>query len=292
MDINEKTGLAAEIACLLEVSAEKPGNVTPRHNFSDTKYEDFLVSATAIGRAFRHVSDSTVGETILQALKDTRALTGANTNLGIILLLAPLAKAFTYSDKNCLRDNLRHVLKNLTIEDAKLAYEAIRLAGAGGMDKIDKNDVNDNEVTITLLEAMEQAKDRDSIAREYVTGYEITIEIGLPALKGTLKEEISIPDVIVQTYLTILSQVPDTLIVRENGMDLAKDVSLRAKKVLESGGVFNEKGRDGIRKLDIFLRRGENSFALDNRLNPGTTADLTASILFVYLMENNLKIPR
>ena len=131
MDINEKIGLAAELACLLEVSAEKPGNVTPTHNFADTKYQDFLVSAVAIGKAFRNISNASVGETILQAVKDTRALTGVNTNLGIILLLAPLAKAYTINNGNDLRTNLRSVLDALTIKDAELAYEAIRFATPG-----------------------------------------------------------------------------------------------------------------------------------------------------------------
>lgn len=292
MNTAEKTGLAAEMACLLEVSAEKPGNVSPSHNFSDTKYEDFLISGAAIGRAFRNVADSTVGEIILRAVKDTKALTGANTNLGIILLLAPIAKAFTCPDKSGLRDRLRDVLEKLTVEDAKLAYEAIRLARPGGMGRVEQHDVNVNEITISLLEAMEQAKSRDSIAKEYVTGYDITFEIGIPALNNVINKGVSTSDAIVQTYLTILSQVPDTLIARKKGIDEARHVSDRAVEILKIGGIFSEKGRDAMKDLDNFLRRGEKSFAPGNRLNPGTTADLTAAVLFVYLMENDLKILR
>ena len=40
---------AAQLACVLEVSAEKPGNVTPSHDFDDTSYEDMLRSAIAVG---------------------------------------------------------------------------------------------------------------------------------------------------------------------------------------------------------------------------------------------------
>lgn len=284
MDINEKISLAAELACLLEVSAEKPGNVTPTHNFADTKYQDFLVSAVAIGKAFRNISNASVGETILQAVKDTRALTGVNTNLGIILLLAPLAKAYTINNGNDLRINLRSVLDALTIKDAELAYEAIRFATPGGIGKVKENDVNDKEVTITLLEAMEQAKDRDSIAREYVTGYEITFKIGLPALRESLKKENSFSDAIIQAFLTILAQFPDTLIARKLVMDKSRDVSNIAKNVLAYGGIFTQKGRDEINTLDTFLRRQNHD------LNPGTTADLIAAVLFMYLMENDLKL--
>ncbi len=309
MDISEKIGLAAELACLLEASAEKPGNVTPTHDFIDTKYEDFLISAAAIGRAFRNVSISTVGETVLQAVKDTRALTGINTNLGIILLFAPLARAFAFSEGNNFRNNLISVLKDLTVKDAELTYEAIRTAAPAGMGRVAEHDVNDTKVTITLLKAMEQAKDRDSIAREYATGYEVVLDIGLPAFRQSLELGASLSDCIIQTFLTILSGVPDTLIARKAGVDTARDVSNRALRIMEHGGVFSERGSRAIKGLDKFLRRsetssallqsnilstthekGEKSFAPANALNPGTTADLTAAVLFVYLMENDLKI--
>lgn len=290
MDINEKIGLAAELACLLEASAEKPGNVTPSHNFTDTRYEDFLISAAAIGRAFRNVTKNSVGEIIINAVKDTKRLTGVNTNLGIILLLAPLAKAFSFGGIPDLKINLEQVLSKLNVDDARLAYEAIRIASPGGMGKVEHHDINDTDINITLLEAMELAKDRDSIAREYVTGFEITFNIGLPALKDALKKVMAFSDAVVQTFLTILSQVPDTLIARKRGMGTAKDISDHVVDVLKSGGIFSEKGRNKIKALDTLLRGGEKSFALDNRLNPGTTADLTAAVLFVYLMENDLKV--
>jgi triphosphoribosyl-dephospho-CoA synthase len=290
MDISEKIGLATELACLLEVSAEKPGNVTPSHDFKDTKYQDFLISAVAIGKAFRNVSNASVGETILQAVKDTRSLTNVNTNLGIILLLAPIAKAYSYGEMPELKMNLKHVLNNLSIDDAKLVYEAIRIACPGGMGKIEDHDINDTDVNITLLEAMEQAKEKDSIAREYTTGYKIILEIGLPAFKDALKKVGIFSDAVIQTFMTILSQVPDTLIARKSGMDKAKDIANHAADAIKSGGIFNEIGRNKIKNLNTLLCRGEKSIAPNNRLNPGTTADLTAAVLFVYLMENDLKV--
>ncbi|NLA75913.1 MAG: hypothetical protein GX846_10670 [Deltaproteobacteria bacterium] len=114
MDISEKVGLAAELACLLEASAEKTGNVTPAHDFDDMKYTDFLISAAAAGRAFRNSANSSVGEIILNAVKDITRLTNVNTSLGIILLLAPLAKGPLNSTKH-LRENVKTALKTLTI---------------------------------------------------------------------------------------------------------------------------------------------------------------------------------
>ena len=80
---------AAQIACLLEVNAWKPGNVTRLQYFPDCRFEDFLVSAVAIGPAFLEATYKPVGMTILRAVRDTQRLVDTNTNLGMVLLLAP-----------------------------------------------------------------------------------------------------------------------------------------------------------------------------------------------------------
>src|SRR3954464_14769616 len=84
---------AAQLACVLEVSAEKPGNITPSHDFHDTSYEDMLRCAVALGPELGRAGARGVGETVLVAVEASRRVAGANTNLGIALLLAPLAKA-------------------------------------------------------------------------------------------------------------------------------------------------------------------------------------------------------
>src|SRR3954447_5546588 len=84
---------AGQLACVLEVSAEKPGNITPRHDFADTSYEDMLRSAIALRPELGRAAERGVGETVLAAVRATRRVAGSNTNLGIALLLAPLARA-------------------------------------------------------------------------------------------------------------------------------------------------------------------------------------------------------
>src|SRR6186713_2013566 len=78
---------AAQLACLLEVHAPKPGNVSPGRHFADLHYEDFLASATAIGRSFNAAGQQPLGSTIYRAVQDTLVWTRTNSNLGIILLL-------------------------------------------------------------------------------------------------------------------------------------------------------------------------------------------------------------
>lgn len=273
---------AAQIACLLEVNAWKPGNVTRLQYFPDCRFEDFLVSAVAIGPAFLEATYKPVGMTILRAVRDTQRLVDTNTNLGMVLLLAPLAKAAGLGHSNGLRAAAIQVLEGLTVKDACMAYEAIRLATPGGLDKVECYDVYDSKIDITLREAMKFAQDRDTVAREYVTGFELTFELGYTTLLKLWNGGRRVSESIVQTFLTILAQVPDSLIARKNGVAVAEDVSKQAKRVLENGGVFSDGGLKEMHKLDHTLRDELHS------LNPGTTADLLAASLFVFLTEGRM----
>ena len=222
---------AAQIACLIEVSASKPGNVSRLYDFHDMRMEDFLLSAAAIGPAIRQAGQASVGETVLRAIQDTKRLVRANTNLGIVLLMAPLARAAMAPGSGTLRQRLSNVLAGLTVEDARLAYRAIRLASPGGLGRVDRGDVS-AEPDVTLRQAMSLAADRDSVAREYVTDYAITFQQTVPVLRDCLQTCPSLTDATVQTALTLLTQVPDTLIIRKLGLDAAREVSRRAEKVL------------------------------------------------------------
>ena len=131
----------AQLACLLEASAPKPGNVSPGRHFVDLTYEDFLASAVAIAPAFMRVADQGVGETIRQAIDATTCRTRTNTNLGIVLLLAPLARAAAMTAGDDLRQALRRVLDGTSLEDARQVYAAIRRARPGGLGRSDTQDV-------------------------------------------------------------------------------------------------------------------------------------------------------
>lgn len=274
---------AAQIACLIEVSASKPGNVSRLYDFRDMRLEDFLLSAAAIGPAIRQAGQVSVGETILRAIQDTKRLVQANTNLGIVLLLVPLARAAMEPKQGTLRERLSAVLRELTVDDARLAYRAIRLASPGGLGRVERGDVW-AEPDVTLRQAMALAADRDAVAREYVTDYAITFEQTVPVLYDCLHTCPSVTDATVQTALTLLTRVPDTLIVRKLGWDAAVEVSRQAGEVLRQGGVLTERGRASLARFDSSLRDATN------KLNPGTTADLVTTALFVLLLEYGLAV--
>jgi triphosphoribosyl-dephospho-CoA synthase len=270
---------AAQLACVLEVSAEKPGNITPRHDFADTSYEDMLRSAVALGPELGRAGERGVGETVLAGVRATRSVAGANTNLGIALLLAQLARAALLG--GALRERVGEVLGALTLDDARAAYAAIRLAGAGGLDEPVEHDVRDAP-TVGLREAMAAAAERDSIAAEYATCFAVTFELGLPALARALDDGLGPRDATVELYLGLLAAVPDTLVARKRGRKVAERVSADAARVLAAEGVRSYAGRTAMAALDASLRRQGNA------LNPGTTADLVTAVLFVALLEGRL----
>ena len=284
----------AQLACLLEVSAAKPGNVSPGRPFADMRYEDFLVSALAIGEPLAGAGDRPLGATIRLAIEETRRWTRANTNLGIVLLLTPLVKgvwphlkrtpatgSFQVSPLNDPRSHLRRVLGATDVQDARDVYAAIRLASPGGLGRAGTQDVA-SEPTVTLLEAMRLAAHRDGIAREYATAFETTFEIGVPALEDARREGLSWDDAVVETFLTLLAAAPDTHVARRSGEETARAVSAYAQRALAAGGVRSENGRREIAEMDRSLRDSRNSG------NPGTAADLTTAAIFLVLLRERL----
>jgi triphosphoribosyl-dephospho-CoA synthase len=275
----ESVAGAAQLACVLEASAEKPGNITPSHDFHDTSYEDMLRSAIAVGPELARAGQRGVGETVLAVVQASRRVAPTNTNLGIALLLAPLAKAAL--DNGPLRERLRATLRALDLADARAAYDAIRLAGAGGLRERVEHDVR-SEPAIGLREAMASAAARDSIASEYTSDYALTFETGVHALATALGDGLAVREAIVELHLRLLSAVPDTLIARKRGAEDAARVSAGARDVLVAGGVRTAAGRRALRSFDASLREPGNA------LNPGTTADLVTATVFVAVLEGML----
>jgi triphosphoribosyl-dephospho-CoA synthase len=268
---------AGQLACLLEVSAPKPGNVSPERHFHDTRYEDFLASAVAIGPALAGAGENPLGATIRRAVEATLSWTRSNTNLGIVLLLAPLARA-ALRDGASLRERLRTVLAETTVTDAGEVYAAIRRARPGGLGEAKAEDVA-GAPTVSLRDAMGLAAKRDAIAREYVTDFALTFETGVPAVLAARREGLAWSDTVVEAYLALLDAAPDTHIARKIGADEAAAISLQARKVRAAGGTRSPEGRQALGVLDTELRDQRN------RRNPGTTADLTCAALFVVILE-------
>ncbi|MDA1017758.1 MAG: triphosphoribosyl-dephospho-CoA synthase [Planctomycetota bacterium] len=272
---------AVRLACVLEATARKPGNVHPDASFDDLTYDDFIRSADAIAPVFADAARNGVGETVLEAVRRTHAVVGRNTNLGIVLLIAPLAAV---PRERSLIDGAQDVLDRLTIEDTRDVYAAIRLAQPGGMGEAAAEDI-DTEPSVTLQAAMRLAADRDAIAAEYTHGFPLTLGFGLAQLRATPEFENNWRTSIVRLHLSLMARQPDTLIARKRGMDEAIQSSSMARDVLDAGWPNSRRARDLIEDLDVWLR------AVGNQRNPGTTADLVAASVFAAIREGVFTTP-
>src|SRR5262245_21123912 len=267
-------------ACVLEATARKAGNVRPLQSFADMSYGDFVVSADAIAPILARSRELGVGPAILGSVMATHKRVGRNTNLGIVLLLAPLAAVPAGVP---LADGIRDVLDGLTLDDADCAYRAIRLAQPAGLGEVEDQDVS-RRPTGTLLEVMRLAADRDLIARQYADNFSLVLEFGLPYLSKVDDFRRHWEPAIVGLQLELLAQFSASLIVRKCRMETADDVSRRAAAVLNAA-------RTGTRNAQIQLNRFDRWLRADgNRRNPGTTADLIAACLFAAFRDGGLPV--
>jgi triphosphoribosyl-dephospho-CoA synthase len=257
-------------ACLAELDALKPGNVHVHVAGHGMTVADFVTSAEASAPLLANPNLG-VGERILAAVEATRAACGQNTNLGILLLCAPLAAAATRGGE--LLPGLTLLLSELDCRDADFAYRAIRLASPAGLGRSERHDVA-AEPTVTLLAAMREAADRDRIAAQYASGFADVFEIGVATLLGY--RNAGWPEIwaTAGTYVAFLATFPDTHVARKHGVTTAVGVQAEAQALdmLLRGTDRPESLFGRLMTLDRNLKR--------RGINPGTSADLTVASHF------------
>jgi triphosphoribosyl-dephospho-CoA synthase len=273
-------GQCATLACVLEATAAKPGNVHRGADFEDLTYTDLVLSGVMIGPEMERAAQRPLGDTVLAAVQATRRVVATNSNLGMILLLGPLATA---TCEESLQNGVTVVLQGLTRNDARLVYDAIRLAKPGGLGKVESADVA-GEPPNSLVEAMRLAADRDLVARQYANGFAEVFSDVVPALRDAINRY-AVYEAVVYAYLQILARHPDSLIARKCGADVAKRASDHAAQILGSAKPGDEDWHERLADFDFWLRSD------CHRRNPGTTADLITAGLFVTLWEGTLRLP-
>lgn len=275
-------GQCATLACLLEATAPKPGNVHRGADFEDLTYADLTIGGVAIASAMQAAADgASLGETVLAAIRDTRRAVAKNTNLGTVLLLAPLA---IVPRNKRLAEGVSEVLSHCDAADARLVYEAIRLAQPGGLGEVDEADVA-GPPPDDLVAVMRLAAERDLVARQYANGFDELLTRIVPWLREGVARGRSLADTIVDVHLRTMCEFPDSLIRRKCGPQIAQEAADRAAAVLDAGEVGSDAYGRGLADLDFWLR------ADHHRRNPGTTADLIAAGLFVALRDGIIELP-
>lgn len=269
-------------ACILEAAAPKAGNVHPEASFSDLSFDDFERAADVTAEELGNVTGQNVGPCMLAAIRKTRARTHTNVNLGIVLLLGPLAAV---PANESLVAGVPRILARLTDQDSAAIYEAIHHAHPAGMGRVEQGDVFSSDV-LPIQQAMALSAERDSIAHQYASGFAELLGFALDRLLNWIEVSSHRWDVaIVGSQLDLLSRQPDSLIARKCGESIAREVSVAASRVLDLGWPHSPAAQQAYEKFDRQLRSN------GHRLNPGTTADWIAAILFAAIRERRWTPP-
>lgn len=275
----EAIAAAFRAACLAEIHALKPGNVHVHAEGHGMTVADFEASAEA---AASHIAaaGTGVGARILNAVSATRERVGQNTNLGIVLLAAPLAAAAENARAGDLREAVTSVLAALAREDAALCFQAIALANPGGLGTVPEHDVR-GKARITLLEAMRMAADRDRIAYQYATGFADIFETGMSAILAPTTIPADLPAIAERVYWHFLIRIPDSHIARKYGAARAEEIRVRAEDLdcRLPAAAAGERARM-LLAFDAELKAED--------VNPGTTADITVATVFAQVLQRNL----
>ena len=258
-------------ACIEELEAPKPGNVSFASAGHGMTAADFVASARCAADVLG-TPDLSLGERVLGAVEATRAAVGRNTNLGIVLLCAPLAQAALAGDPGrSLRDTLVRVLDEAGVEDTQRVFDAIRLAGPAGLGERPRHDVR-RSAAAPLLAVMREAEGRDRVARQYARHFEDVFDLGLAALARS-RARWPGPRAVVALYLTFLARFKDSHIERKLGGVAAQRVRLEARRLVErlDASASADLDAGALTSFDRSLKsRG---------INPGTSADLTVATL-------------
>lgn len=259
--------------CQLDVQSLKPGNISVYSGGKDLSVDDFLNSAEASAEPITDPKSS-LGLRILNAVSATQSAVGTNTNLGMVMLMAPLIQAkLEMLEAEDIKEALSKVMEKTTIQDAVDVYQAIRLAKPGGMGEKNNQDISE-EPNVTLLNTMKIAADWDLIAAQYSNSFEDVFTFGVPRYLNLTERWGDEKWVTTALFLAYLKYYPDSLIERKFGLLKAREISDMISDLEMELCRSDSPGRYEAQLLEIDrqLKR--------NLINPGTSADLTAASIF------------
>lgn len=276
MSQNQLLADAFSTACMTELGALKPGNV---HIFADghgMTVQDFILSAEATSKVIAH-ADLSLGERILSSVEATQKVVNCNTNLGMILLCAPLIHAALLSSSDTFAEKLSSVLANTTVNDAEHAFAAIRLANPAGLGRSAQHDVR-QPANCTLLQAMLRAAPRDMVAKQYANNY-ANVADGLAHYRQMLIQWHRPAWAVTALHLYFMAHFLDSHVVRKYGETIARLVREEAAAhETELLKAYNPKNYQApLLRFDAELKK--------RGLNPGTSADLTVATLFLHALD-------
>ena len=259
-------------SCIADVRLLGPNRPSVRHTGEEVSFEDYQASAQAAAPVLSG-DYKRVGERILAAVQATHCAVSMDTNLGILMLAAPLVHALlTDVEGITLRERLTRVLADLDHQDANLAWQAVCLA--------DPDNAPDHPVSLTchaaeltLRQVMQAQADGDRIAYQYAHDYTDIFAFALPRLRQARAQWPHSEWPLAMVYLGLMARFPDSHVVRRHGAETATRLCQRVAPLSEA---LWSAPQPAVHKAAL------NGFyaELDSAgINPRTSADLAVATL-------------
>ena len=261
-------------ACRKDIELIKPGNVNIKSPHSDTNAEDYLESSLLSSKEL-FKPDYSLGERILNSIKITRSKVKTNTNLGIILLCAPIIHACIYFNNLTLREGIKKTLSSSTVKDTQDLCMAINISAPGGLGTSEVYDTV-SKPTVNIIEIMNHSASYDRISYQYSHDYSDIFDFIIPRLVFLNKKHNSLDISLSLMFMEILAKIPDSHISRKFDDKIAKKTSNNASDLLKilDREYSPDYLADRLNNLDYeYKKKG---------INPGTTADLLVASLMIY----------
>ena len=268
-------------ACVQELTALKPGNVHCYAEGHDMTVEQFLISAFVTAPIMSN-SELTLGSLVYESVRVTQDAIGKNTNLGIILLCAPIAYSALHDHSKGLRETLVEALNNSDKNDAQLILDAICLAAPSGLGESETHNVYD-PATAGIREIMSSASSKDLIAQQYANGFAEIFEFGSDVMRQTQARDLSRNEVVSHVYLAFLSEFLDSHVLRQHGREVAIEVKEIANHLYSRIKFrnFDSNICSELMNCDKLLKVRD--------INPGTCADMTVATIFANITKLEIR---
>ncbi len=266
-------------SCKKDIELIKPGNVNLLSPHKDTKAQDYLDSATLSSKELFNQNHS-LGKRILESVKVTRSQVNVNTNLGIILLCAPVIQSYIDFNALDLRDCIKKTLSATSVKDTHDLCAAINISSPGGLGDSDMYDTA-SYPNISIKQIMDYSKEYDRISYQYSHNFTDIFDFIIPKLEFLNQRYESLDISLSLLFIEILAKIPDSHISRKFGDKIAKKTSNNAYDLLKI--LDREHDPD-------YLAKALNNLDYEYKkkgINPGTTADLLVASLMIYKISAN-----
>ena len=266
-------------SCKKDIELIKPGNVNLLSSHKDTKAQDYLDSAILSSEELFNQNYS-LGKRILESVNVTRSQVNVNTNLGIILLCAPVIQSYIDFNNLDLREGIKKTLSTTSIKDTHDLCAAINISSPGGLGDSDMYDTA-SYPNASIKQIMDYSQEYDRISYQYSHNFSDIFDFIIPKLEFLNQRYESLDISLSLLFIEILAKIPDSHISRKFGDKIAKKTSNNAHDLLKI--LDREHDPD-------YLAKALNNLDYEYKkkgINPGTTADLLVASLMIYKISGN-----